>query len=127
MFLPCKGGLFSGKPLFASVTTSSGLTIARIFAKCVDNEPYKEFYIEIEHFRGTGTYPLTDSNINCQYIERYYPDKTYVAESGTLTITKDDRTSQILSGTFSFTAVNVDNPAEVINITDGRFDISTKQ
>jgi hypothetical protein len=45
---------------------------------------------------------------------------SYKCKEGIMTITKYDKTTQIISGTFSLTAQN-DN-GEIINITEGRFD-----
>ncbi|MCH9661708.1 MAG: hypothetical protein K0U54_12460 [Bacteroidetes bacterium] len=44
-------------------------------------------------------------------------------DSGVLTISKYDIDNRILSGTFHCTAVNRDNPDEIIEITQGRFDL----
>ena len=43
--------------------------------------------------------------------------------AGTLSITRYDLDNRILSGTFSCTMQNRDNPNERIEITQGRFDI----
>jgi hypothetical protein len=43
-------------------------------------------------------------------------------ESGTLTITRFDPTNFIISGTFSFTAKEI-NTGETVEITEGRFDM----
>ncbi len=51
-------------------------------------------------------------------------NKTYLSikDSGSIVITRYD--SEILSGTFSFKAVNKDNPEDIIEVTEGRFDIN---
>ncbi len=58
--------------------------------------------------------------------EIYYRDKKkrYLSlkDSGSIIVTRYD--SGILSGTFSFKAVNKDNPEDVIEVTEGRFDIN---
>ncbi|NIJ43701.1 hypothetical protein FHR24_000140 [Wenyingzhuangia heitensis] len=43
--------------------------------------------------------------------------------SGSVKITKYDFEKRIYSGTFSFKAVNRDDPNDIIEINDGRFDI----
>jgi len=45
-------------------------------------------------------------------------------DGGTLTITKYDYTNGIISGTFSCKAINNNNFSEILEITDGRFDIN---
>jgi hypothetical protein len=53
------------------------------------------------------------------YIYSYYTNKTV---TGQLTITKLDPAKQILSGTFSFTAVDASR-GDTVKVTDGRFDM----
>lgn len=56
-------------------------------------------------------------------------NKTYwsSSNSGTIKITRSDLALgiSIYSGTFSCTLYNKDNPSEIIQITDGRFDINS--
>ncbi|WP_419802359.1 hypothetical protein [Mucilaginibacter sp.] len=47
----------------------------------------------------------------------------YSANGGSINFNHIDYLSQIISGTFSFTAVNSENSADVIAVTDGRFDM----
>ena len=47
-----------------------------------------------------------------------------IENSGILTISKYDIQNKIFSGTFHCRAFNSDNPDEVIEITEGRFDIN---
>ena len=46
-----------------------------------------------------------------------------VQNSGSITFTKIDHNSGLLVGVFNLTVVNEDDPNDVIEITDGRFDI----
>lgn len=71
-----------------------------------------------------------DSNDNNNIFCRFWNEasQTYkwycsVENSGTLSITRYDFQNKIVSGTFSCTLQNRDNPDEIIEITDGRFDI----
>jgi hypothetical protein len=48
--------------------------------------------------------------------------ETNIIENGTLTITRFDPTNFIISGTFSFTAKEI-NTGETVEITEGRFDM----
>jgi hypothetical protein len=52
--------------------------------------------------------------------------KTFIsgANSGTINITRFDYTNKIYSGLFSCTLYNKDNASEIIQVTDGRFDIN---
>jgi hypothetical protein len=43
--------------------------------------------------------------------------------SGTITITRFDSENKIYSGTFYFKAVNRDAPNDIIEVTNGRFDV----
>lgn len=68
--------------------------------------------------------PLTN-NIHCRvydFNENIYKMYCSIPNSGTIYVSRYD--NGILSGTFSCTAVNRDNPNEFIEITKGRFDIN---
>jgi hypothetical protein len=53
------------------------------------------------------------------------PCKVYYSSenSGTIEITRFDYDNGIYSGIFGCTLYNIDNPEEIIEVTDGRFDI----
>jgi hypothetical protein len=52
-------------------------------------------------------------------------NKTYYSSSnsGIIKITRFDHTNGIYSGTFNCSLYNKDNPSDIIQVTDGRFDI----
>lgn len=70
----------------------------------------------------TGTYLLNGVNENQAVFKNggngYYTDDTN--NTGSITLTKFDRTKGIISGTFQFKAKN--NAGNVITVTEGRFD-----
>ncbi len=72
-----------------------------------------------------GIHSPQTNNIHCRifdYNENEYKFYCSTENSGSIHITRYD--NGILSGTFSCTAVNRDNPSEFIQITEGRFDIN---
>lgn len=66
-----------------------------------------------------GTYNFTSARINAN-TGSY---GRYKSNSGSINFTHIDYASRITSGTFSFIAVNSENPSDVVTITDGRFDM----
>ncbi len=83
---------------------------------------------------GEGTYEIKDSN--CQDFSGGNPNPTInlffnlnntlycsIEDTGTLNITRYDYSNGILSGTFSCSAVNVNDSNDIIEVTEGRFDI----
>ena len=87
-------------------------------------------------FTGDGNYIIDQSNgelymdgpNNNQIIASITENETHKTywsntNSGTITISRFDYTNGIYSGIFSATLYNKDNPSEIIQITDGRFDI----
>ena len=95
-------------------------------------------HIQDLHQNGEGTYIINESNcedgidgnptinIRCRWWDEASQDfKWYcsIENSRTLTITRYDFENRIVSGIFSCTAKNRDNPNEIIEITQGRFDI----
>ncbi len=128
-FQPCQNqGLFGGPTLYGGVSVST-IATATINAECNNPYPQRHVSIYIDNFKGTGEYNLQDTANNiCKYQE-YVPDKNYLSfytKTGKVTITKDDRTNFILSGTFEFTAANKDSLNDIVTVTSGRFDISYK-
>jgi hypothetical protein len=61
---------------------------------------------------------IAKSNENNKIIGRY----SSYENSGSVTITRFDSENNIYSGTFNLKAVNRDDPTDIIEITDGRFD-----
>lgn len=84
------------------------------------------------HENGEGIFEIQESNcerglaanatlnIRCRINEKWYCS---IENTGTLTITRYDYENRIFSGTFSCKAVNRDNPDDIVDITQGRFDI----
>ncbi|MFT3948482.1 MAG: DUF6252 family protein [Agriterribacter sp.] len=93
------------------------------------------FYIiiVIDRFHGVGEYPLSNSNNIVNYQEHIttlpfvFTYSSLYTSNGKITITKDDRTNTILSGTFEFTATSPDNPGRTVSVTSGRFDLNYKK
>jgi len=108
------------------------------FANLKDKGKSYWIYIHINNLNnGIGIYTIGQSNgefyadasNNPQIIARETHDnvsgKTFLSSenSGNINITRFDFTNSVISGTFSVTLYNKDNPTEVIQVTDGRFDI----
>ena len=91
------------------------------------------------HANGEGTYTINESNcednvdannninIRCRLLDQQ--TQTYkwycsIEDGGTLIITRYDYENGIVSGTFNCTVRNNDNPQDLIEITQGRFDIN---
>ncbi|NLN24476.1 MAG: hypothetical protein GX163_02205 [Bacteroidetes bacterium] len=91
------------------------------------------------HKNGEGTFSIKESN--CERLgqanhsinirARWWDKEAQVFKwycsienGGTLTITRYDYENGIVSGTFSCTMVNRDDPGDFIEITEGRFDIN---
>ncbi|MEN8857091.1 MAG: hypothetical protein ABF260_03400 [Flavobacteriaceae bacterium] len=98
------------------------------------------FRIQNLHQNGEGSYEIKESN--CQLSSSGNPNPTVnlfcrkmnqssqlinlycsIENSGILKITRYDLVNKIVSGTFSCRAVNKDDPDDIIEITEGRFDI----
>jgi len=87
---------------------------------------------------GEGTYNIGDSNCengidanpNINIRVRWLDENTQTFKwycstenGGTLNITRYDFENRIVSGTFNSKAINQDDPNDIIEITEGRFDI----
>ncbi|GAB2545357.1 hypothetical protein GCM10027189_30150 [Rufibacter soli] len=94
----------------------------------VDKEFNHSVTIEMEKVDRVGTYELREkaSKGFGKVLETIGTTKDYYTtetSTGTLTITKLDRSHRIISGTFSFRAQNRYNLSEFVDVTDGRFDV----
>jgi hypothetical protein len=83
------------------------------------------YYIVNESGCSQGDDSFDNNNMYCRifdYSEGIY--KTYCSfeNSGEIIITRYDRDNRILSGTFSGRVRNKNNPNDIVDITDGRFD-----
>lgn len=151
-FVPNGGGMFSGmKPLIGGYYEGDKALEIHAFGREEDNSGIKSITsidLYAENVTGTGTYPINfDTNpppngINYtsygayDFEDRKYLDPntgifgksyTYITRAalpGKVKITKLDRSLKVISGTFEFEAVNVQDPDDVAKITKGRFDIS---
>jgi len=90
------------------------------------------------HQNREGTYTINESNcqgdidspvntnIYCRvydYTEQIFKWYCSIENAGTLTITRYDLANRIVSGTFSCSMQNKDDSSEIIEITQGRFDM----
>ena len=88
---------------------------------------------------GVGSYTINESNCqdnvdanpNVNLFCRWWDKATQtfkwycsIENTGTLTILRYDSENRIVSGTFSCRAINQDDATEIIEITQGRFDIN---
>jgi hypothetical protein len=86
-----------------------------------------EFDITVYGVTGPATYSLSPAAGIGYYVKRNLSPinewTTSATFTGSVTITKLDTVSRIVSGTFQFNAVEVFNSAPPISVVDGRFDI----
>ena len=136
IFKPAKseGSLFNSDPvLYGGLSISDDYSIARVSAAYKASYPRKNITIEIENFHGIGEYLLSNSDNRISYTEHNTTTPLVISYSslytlnGKITITKDDRTNTILSGTFEFTATSPNDPGRIITASSGRFDLNYKK
>jgi len=97
-----------------------------------------DIHIQNLHAIGKGSYIINESNcqdgidanptinIRCRWWDeasQSYKWYCSIENGGNLTITRYDADNFIVSGTFHCTAQNRDDPNDIIEITQGRFDI----
>lgn len=90
------------------------------------------------HQNGEGSFIINESNcedgidandninIRCRWLDaatQTYKWYCSTENAGTLIITRYDLANRIVSGTFSCIVKNRDDPSDIIEITEGRFDI----
>lgn len=123
-------------PILKAQLMGANLNDIMITAQNFASEPLEyQFTLYIKNITGPGVYELnqnTDIYPNVSGNYAYYVRRkinplnewiTNVQNTGSVTITKWDLTDNIVSGTFEFKGGSMDNSAEPIIVTDGRFDI----
>lgn len=137
LWVPQKFGVMQGTAILeARYTGTGGVFInARNFAS---SPTETEFELYIQNITGPGTYQLNTNTAKFPnatasygyYIKRkLMPQGEWITNSqqtGSITITKYDTVSHILSGSFAFTAASIDNTASPLEVTEGRFDIKVQ-
>lgn len=98
-----------------------------------------DIHITDFHQNGEGTFPIRESNcqdgidanptinIRCRWWDensQAYKWYCSIENSGNLIITRYNYTIRIVSGTFNCMAQNRDDATDIIEITEGRFDIN---
>ena len=73
-----------------------------------------------------GTYEMTSNLINgsekfCQYTPEIGVTTTYISSPGTLTILDYNQDAGFIEGTFTYSAIDLTNPDQVYEITEGEF------
>lgn len=74
----------------------------------------------------TGKYPNSSGNYAYYLIRKITPTDDWITSSqftGRVEITKTDTVNRIVSGTFEFTAQNINPSSSPLTVTDGRFDL----
>ncbi len=136
LWAPQGFGSIPAKDILESLLYSNG--DLRIKAQNFSLSPTEtEFYIFIKEVTAPGTY-LLNSNVsypstlasNAYYVKRKLTPlnewMTSSSATGSVTITKVDAANHIVAGTFQFNAANLANPADVLLVTEGRFDLKTQ-
>ncbi len=92
--------------------------IMHIYFKQLHNNG--EGIFNIENNENCSSAPALVVNIRCRMNNKWYCS---IENTGTLTITRYDYGNRIVSGIFSCQAINRDDSNDIVDITEGRFDI----
>ena len=134
MWVPAGFGIVPTAPKLEAKIIGSDFTLnARNFSSSPTESEF-EIYIKGLTETGIGNYSLSAAasypdpyHSYAYYVHRKFtPDNEWVTTApytGTVTITKIDSVNHFVSGTFQFQAINLYNPPQPINVTEGRFDV----
>ncbi|RYY85575.1 MAG: hypothetical protein EOO15_16670 [Chitinophagaceae bacterium] len=135
LWAPQKKGILPTAPILeASFTGADSYVIhARNFSKSPSET---EFEIYLQNVTGPGTYQLNQNTelrpahtaSYASFVERTMtPRHQWITTSetpGTVVITKLDKGARIISGTFSFRGTDKVGSGSVLDVIEGRFDVS---
>ena len=91
----------------------------KITINASDNE--KSFIVVIPDNITEGTYNLNDSVYSITYSKS--PNIYYTTDEGTIKITQHNTSINLIEGTFSLNAYNESDSSDVVNITNGAFQV----
>ncbi|MFC6996037.1 DUF6252 family protein [Rufibacter roseus] len=119
------GGTLGGGSIQVNYYTNGYL---HIFGQRQDDYYDNNITLSLSKVTHTGEYTLEEKVTNSygtlnDYTSNSRSYQTTASTTGTVTITKLDTHSKIISGTFSFRAQNRYDPAEFVEVTEGRFDV----
>lgn len=133
-WVPQKFGIAPTAPILEA--SYSGNNSVFINARDFSSSPTEtEFEIYLTNITGPGTFPLNQLTFKypnqqasyAYYIKRkFMPLNEWITSNqftGNVIVTRFDTTNHIISGTFEFTAGSIDNTADPITVTEGRFDV----
>lgn len=103
-----------GKFPYSGLTTTIEFNILSIGA----SKSNEAIGLGVRNVLGVGTYDLSLAENEVEYI---IDSQIFKRTEGVLNVTKFDKNKQIISGKFWFTAKS--DMGQIINITDGRFDV----
>lgn len=113
-------------PFYAIVEPDSSGYRLVVFAYSHEKLPFRQVFVHVKNFQGVGTYQFYKLEKYGAYKESspttYTDYFTSYTNNGSVTITRDDRSARIVSGTFEFTAAVYFNSNDQVTITHGRFD-----
>ncbi len=116
------GASFTSDPAFTQIQILNGVLAI------TGPKAQETIQFNVTSFDGTGTYAVSPTTVASYGITNDPNDPinstvVYIAISdGQLEITED--TGSNMKGTFSFVGVNVEDPSDTVNVTNGAFDIS---
>ncbi|MGZ3950363.1 MAG: DUF6252 family protein [Flavisolibacter sp.] len=123
-------------PILNAQLSGSNLNDLIITAQNFASEPTEsQFNLYVKDISGPGIYQLNQttniypgaSSSYAYYVKRKINPinewMTTAKHTGTVTITKWDKTNGIVSGTFEFSGGSLDGSADTITVTEGRFDV----
>lgn len=133
-WVPQKFGIAPTAPILEARYTGTGGVF--INARNFGSSPTEtEFEIYLENISQPGLVLLNESTLKYPdesasygyYIKRrFMPEGEWITgpqHTGSVTVTRIDKINNIISGTFQFTAKSMDNTADPITVTEGRFDV----
>jgi len=135
LWIPQKFGVAATAPILEARV--NGLGGVFINARNFSSSPVEtEFEIHLASVAGPGNYELNSNTDIYPYQSGSYayhvkrkinPLNEWITGSqytGSVTITKFDTASKIISGSFAFKAGSMDSSASAIDVTEGRFDVT---
>jgi hypothetical protein len=134
-WVPQKFGIVSTSPILEA--RYAGNNSVFINARDFSASPTEtEFEIYLKGITGPGTfqlnqatakYPDESASYGLYTKSKFMPVHDWITTpqyTGSVVVTRFDTVNHIISGTFAFSAASIDNSADPIQVTDGRFDVT---
>ena len=116
------GNAFEANIVSGSSDDSFGEELVLILG--IENSTGNAIGLNVPTSIGTGSNQIAEDDFGITFNDDFANGTIAFFTVGTLNITRNDTTENVIEGDFNFTATDEDDAANIFNVTDGEFKVS---